>query len=177
MYFKISDDEFADPELSYLEELLGCVDKVLSDVHSRIKDSIDPESEGLCDKGEYFIGVGFCAMQRYLVDVLQDKRIDKGAALLIGPKTKEDLPIAVLIHSAGNYWKHSPEWHIWMEKLDERSQKTIDRLLTHDRSAWYPLSEVLASLCDGGGLSLLSCIPFLKKWRQAVDGRVKDENA
>jgi hypothetical protein len=177
MYLKISDDEFADAELSYLEELLGCIDKILSDVHSRIKTSVDPESEGLCDKGEYFIGVGFCAMQRYLVDVLQDKGIDKGTALLLGPKTVEGLPISVLIHSAGNYWKHSPEWHIWMEKLDERSQKTIDRLLTHDGPAWYPLSEVLAGLCDAGEFSLLRCIPYLKKWRQAVDGKVAHKNA
>lgn len=156
---------------------MGCVDKVISDVHSRIKDSVDPESEGLCDKGEYFIGVGFSAMQRYLVDVLQDKRIDKGTALQLGPKTKEDLPIALLIHSAGNYWKHSSDWHICLEELDERSQKTIDRLLTHDRPSWYPLSELLASLCDAGELSLLRCIPSLKKWRQAVDGNIENKNA
>jgi hypothetical protein len=176
MYLKINDDEFADSELSYLEELLGCVDKLLSDVYSRIEDSADPESEGLCDKGEYFIGVGFGAMQRYLVDVLQDRKIDKGIALQLGPKTKEGLPIALLIHSAGNYWKHSPEWHAWLEKLDERSQKTIDRLLTNDRPSWFPLSEVLASLCGGGELSLLHCISSLKKWRQAVDGIVENKN-
>lgn len=103
---------------------------------------------------------------------MQDKKIDKGAALLLGPKTVDDLPISVLIHSAGNYWKHSPEWHVWMEELDERSQKTIDRLLVHDRPAWYPLSEVLEGLCGTGEFSLLRCIPFLKKWRQAVDEKI-----
>lgn len=169
MYLKINDDKFADAELGYLEELLRSIDKVLSGVHSRIKISTDPEGEGLCDKGEYFIGVGFCAIQRYLVDVLQDKKIDKGAALKLGPKTKEGLPIAVLFHSAGNYWKHSPEWHIWMSELDDRSQQTIDRLLAHEGSAWYPLSEFLAGLCDTESFSLLSCIPILIKWRQAVN--------
>lgn len=177
MYWKIREDEFADVELSYLTELLGSIDKVLADVHSAIKNAADPESKGLCDKGEYFIGVGFCAMQRYLVDVLQDKKIDKGTALQLGPKTPEGIPIAVLIHSAGNYWKHSPEWHIWMANLDERSQKTIDRLLTHGGPAWYPLSDTLAYLCDTGELSFLGYIPILKKWRQAVDENVVSRNA
>lgn len=177
MYIKISDDEFADLELSYLVELLGCVDKVLSDVHLKIRGSVDPESEGLCDKGEYFIGVGFSAMQRYLVDVLQDKRIDKGIALQLGPKTKEGIPVALLIHSAGNYWKHSPEWHIWLEELDVRTQKTINRLLAHDEPSWYPLSKVLASLCGELKLSLLHCIPSLEQWRQAVDRNIENKNA
>lgn len=177
MYIKISDDEFADPEFSYLVELLGCLDKVLSDVHLKFTGSVDPESEGLCDKGEYFIGVGFSAMQRYLVDVLQDKRIDKGIALQLGPTTKEGIPVALLIHSAGNYWKHSPEWNIWLEKLDMRAQKTIDRLLTHDEPSWYPLSEVLASLCGELELSLLHCIPSLEQWRQAVDQNIENKNA
>lgn len=173
MYLKIGDNEFADAELGYLEELLSCIDKVLSEVHTKIKASSDPESEGLCDKGEYFIGAGFCAMQRYLVDVLQDKKLDKGIALQLGPKTEEGLPFSVLINSAANYWKHSPEWHIWLEELDERSQKTVDRILKRDGPVWYPLSEVIASVCNVDEFTLLNYIPILKKWRQAVDEKIK----
>lgn len=93
MYISYENDSeymFADAELSYLDELLASIDRTLSEINIKIKSSIDPESEGLCDKGEYFIGVGFCAMQRYLVDVLQDKKIDKGLALQLGPKTKRE---------------------------------------------------------------------------------------
>jgi hypothetical protein len=165
---KDTDLLFGDAELSYLEELLGSIDKILSDISLRINISTDPESDGLCDKGEYFIGAGFCAMQRYLADVLQDKRIDKGVALQLGPKNKEGVAISLIVHAAGNYWKHSPEWHIWMDKLDDRSQKTIDRLVSHNGHAWYVLSEVLAELCNGEELSLLNCIPYLEKWRYAI---------
>lgn len=163
-----SDLVFADSELSYLEELLSSIDLILSDVYLKIKNSSDPESDGLCDKGEYFLGVGFCAMQRYLVDVLQDTKINKGEALKLGPKNKEGVAISLVINAAGNYWKHSPEWSSWLEKLDDRSQRTVDLLIHHGGTAWYVLSDVLAELSDGEGLSLRSCIPYLKKWRQAV---------
>lgn len=154
---------------------MGHVDKVLWDTHLRIKTATDPESEGMCDKGEYFIGIGFCAMQRYLTDVLQDKNIDKGTALLLGPKTVEGLPISMLIHLAGNYWKHSSEWHIGQE-LEPRSQNTINRLFKDNKSKSYPLSEVLADLSDSEHLSFLNFIPFLKKWRQAVDKNLIQKN-
>lgn len=169
-----NDFVFVDAELSYLEELLGSIDQILSDVILRIKNSTDPVSDGLCDKGEYFIGAGFCAMQRYLVGVLQDQKIDKGEALQLGPKNKEGVAISLVVHAAGNYWKHSPEWHIWTEKLNARSQKTIDRLINHEGPAWYVLSDVLADLCNGNELSLRSCIPYLKKWRHAVHQKLQD---
>jgi hypothetical protein len=65
MYMSFGKDNeliFGDAELSYLEELLGSIDKILSEINLKIKYSIDPESDGLCDKGEYFIDAGFCAM-------------------------------------------------------------------------------------------------------------------
>lgn len=165
---------FGDAELSYLEELLGSIDKIISDINSKIKSSVDPESDGLFDKGEYFIGAGFCAMQRYLVDVLEDKKIDKGVALKLGPTNKNGTAISLLINSAGNYWKHSPEWHVWMDELDDRSQKTIDRLVSRDGHVYYVLSEVLAELCNGEEISLRSCIPYLKKWRFAVHQKLQE---
>lgn len=165
---------FVDAELSYLEELLGSIDKILSEINSKIKYSIDPESDGLCDKAEYFVGTGFCAMQRYLVDVLQDKKIDKGIALQLGPQNKEGVAIALVLHAAGNYWKHSPEWHIWIDELDNKSQRTIDRLVSHDGPASYVLIEVLAELCNGEELSLRSCIFYLEKWRYAVHKKLQE---
>lgn len=172
MYIIISGKDndliFDDVELSYLEELLSSIDIILSNINLRIKNSTDPESDGLCDKSEYFIGVGFCAMQRYLADILQDTKIDKGVALQLGPKNKEGVAISLIVHAAGNYWKHSPEWHIWMDKLDGRSQKTIDRLVSHDGPACYVLSDILADLSNGEEFSLLSCIPYLEEWRNAI---------
>ncbi|MDA8154179.1 MAG: hypothetical protein M0003_15945 [Acidithiobacillus sp.] len=171
---KHNDLIFGDAELSYLEELLCSIDKNLSDINLRIKHSIDPESDGLCEKGEYFIGAGFCAMQRYLADVLQDKRIDKGVALQLGPKNKNGVAISLVVHAAGNYWKHSPEWHIWMDELDARSQKTIDRIISKEGPSCYLLSDLLAELCDEKELSLRSCIPYLKKWRYAIHQKLQE---
>ncbi len=171
---KTDDLNFVDVELSYLEELLGAIDNILSEINLKIKYSVDPESDGLLDKGEYFIGAGFCTMQRYFVDALQDTKINKGLALSLGPKNKEGVAISLVIHTAGNCWKHSPEWHINLDKLDKRSQDTIDRLVSHDGSGDYLLSDVLAGLCNGQEFSLRSCIPYLKQWRYAVHQNLKE---
>lgn len=168
---------FGDAELHYLEELLSSIDKVISEIHFKIKCSVDPESDGLCDKIEYFIGVGFCAMQRYLVDVLQDIKISKGLALQLGPKNKEGVAISLVVNASSNYWKHSPEWHFWMDELDGQSQRTIDRLfsqISHDGSVLYVLSEVLTELCNEKEFSLRSCIPYLKEWRYAVHQKLQE---
>lgn len=176
MYMPFLEDNelvYADAELDYLEELLDAIDKILVDINENIKGSVDPESDGLCDKGEYFIGAGFCAMQRYLVDVLQDRKIDKGLALTLGPTNKEGVAISLVLHAAGNYWKHSPEWHIFKD-LDDKSNKTLKRLISHDGPAPYPLSDLLAELCSGEDLSLRRCIPYLEKWRHAVYRKLED---
>lgn len=164
----ISDDQFADAELSYLEELLVLIDKSLTETNARINKADTWEVETWCDKGEYLIGTGFCLMQRYLFSTLTDTKLDPKTARQLGPKTKRAVPIAELIHSAANYWKHSPEWHIWLQILEKRSQRTIDSTLHGRDSADYPLSCLLADFCEGQKPSLVSCLPYLAEWRHAV---------
>jgi len=159
--------EFADAKLSYLEELLCSIDRSLLSVNDKIQKA-DVWGVGCyCDKGEYFIGVGFCAMQRYLFDVLEDVKLDPGLARTLGPKSSIGIPVAEVIHAAGNYWKHSPEWHIWLEKLRLCSQKTVDSILHGKESADYPLSDLLVELV-GGDFRLSNCLPYLIKWHLAV---------
>jgi hypothetical protein len=161
-------DQLNDLGISFLEGVLESLDSSLAPIHKSIKASTIWDVESYCDHGEYLIGVGFCVMQRYLLDVLQDLKIDQGLARDLGPKSKEGVPVAKLIHSAGNYWKHEPEWHIWLESLKPQSQRTINDTLHGRNSADYPLSQVLADLCGDKKLLLVNCIPYLKEWRQAV---------
>lgn len=178
MYIAFKGDggvQFADPELAYLEKLLQSIDDILSNINLKIENSIDPESDGLCDEGEYFIGLGFCAMQRYLVDVITDTKFKKSEILSIGPRNRNNIPISTIINAAGNYWKHSPEWGLF-EKLNRQADNTISQLYTQfsdEIHHWYVLSryvlsDVLADLSDGKELSLRHCIPYLKEWRYAV---------
>ncbi|WP_156792387.1 hypothetical protein [Desulfotalea psychrophila] len=160
--------EFADAEMSYLEELLNSIDTSLLSVTNKINSAGIQDVECLCDKGEYFIGVGFCAMQRYLFDTLMDIKLDAGLARELGPKSSNGVAVAQLIHSAANYWKHSPEWHIWLSELGSRSQNTVDKLLHGRESASYPLFDLLADLCNEDSLLLTKCLPYLIDWRLAI---------
>jgi len=160
--------EFGDAEMTYLEELLNSVDLKLLDIKNQIKATDFGDAEHLYDRGEYFIGVGFCAMQRYLFDVLENVKIDPGLSRELGPVSSNKVAVAKLIHSAANYWKHCPEWHNWLDELGDRSQKTVDELLHGRVSASYPLSDLLADLCKEDTLLLTNCLPYLVDWRLAV---------
>src|ERR1017187_2358902 len=104
--FLIVGDEFADSELAILCELLGMLDKKIYEIQLLMSISSDPESDGLCDRGEYFIGVGFAAIQQYLVNTLLFTDINKNDAYKLGPAFSIDITYIDLINSAANWWKH-----------------------------------------------------------------------
>ncbi|MDD9197418.1 hypothetical protein PVK62_16440 [Aliivibrio sp. S3MY1] len=160
--------QFSDTDFHYLQGVLNSLDSSLSDINEKIKNSDVCDVSGLCDHGEYLIGLGFCAMQRYFFSTLQDIEIEAHVARDLGSKSVLDKPVAKLIHAAANYWKHEPEWHIWLAELKPRSQKTIDEILHGREFADYPLSELLADLCGEKELLLSNCLPYLIEWRKAV---------
>ncbi|MGM0856433.1 MAG: hypothetical protein ACQEW0_05050 [Pseudomonadota bacterium] len=159
---------FFDTEYSFLEEVLGPIDSSLLEVNRNILEASIWDVGFLCDKGEYLIGLGFCIMQRYMFNVLMDVDIKPNDARLLGPRSSVGEPVAELIHSAANYWKHEPEWHIWLEKINGMSQKTVDKVLHHRDSAQYPLSDLLADLNGSYEITLVGCLPYLTQWREAV---------
>jgi hypothetical protein len=175
MFLKV-DDEFGDGELAILCELLGMLDKRISEIQSLISRSSDPESDGLCDKGEYFIGVGFAAIQQYLVDTLISTGINKIDAYKLGSAFDKDKTYIELIDSAANWWKHEAEW--WNTgKVPKNGERTFAHVTSIADSQDYALSIVLASICGSGSLSSLGAIvPYLKEWRSAVhDARPRDK--
>jgi len=163
-----SSTELWDSGLRHLEGLLRTLDSSLTCIQDQIKAADVYEVEIICEQGEYLIGVGFCAMQRYLFDVLQDIDIEASEARKLGPKSRKGKSVAKLIHAAANYWKHEPEWHIWLDKLRKDSQRTVDILLHGKESADYPLADLLSDLCGDKSLLLVNCLPQLLEWRAAV---------
>ncbi|MEK7801442.1 MAG: hypothetical protein AAB276_03215, partial [Pseudomonadota bacterium] len=109
MYLKI-DNEFADADFYFLETFLKIIDNELSQIFLRIKHSSDPDSDGLCDLGEYFIGHGFSAMQRYIVSTYPQTKMKKADSLKLGPKTNDVLFFVEAVDAGANYWKHKDEW-------------------------------------------------------------------
>lgn len=165
--FFVLENEFADGELWRLRELLDLLDGKIADINGQVANSRDPDSEGLCDRGEYFIGVGFVALQQYLAETIMFTGISKADALKLGPNHESGNTCVEIINSCANWWKHEPEsWD--KNKVSRNGEKTRDHVLSVSESSDYALSNVLWSFCKGGELGFLSVIPVLEEWRNAV---------
>lgn len=167
MYLKVG-DEYADSELQFLSELLATLDNKLVEITGLIMDSVCPESDGLTDSGEYFIGVGFSAIQQYLTDTLILTGISKSRAFDIGPRHSDSLTFVAVVNAAANWWKHSAEWvgQPTQNSLALRTQETVTKVSGAED---YPLSNVLASLQGSSEVTLSALLPNLVLWRSAVD--------
>jgi hypothetical protein len=168
MYLKIG-DQFLDTELSLLSELLALLDQKIIETLTLIESSFDPESEGHLDRCEYFIGVGFSAIQQYLTDTLGLTKIPKKVAISLGPVYSENITYVSALNAAANFWKHSPEWWLDKENIRKDSQATLDTIRKITESDDYQLSNVLAELVGSSDLTLSALLPNLIAWRSAVD--------
>ena len=145
MYLKAG-EEYADGELQLLSELLAILDNKLVEISSLIVTSVDPESDGLTDRGEYFVGVGFSAIQQYLTDTF-----------------------VAVVNAAANWWKHSAEW-VWQPKQHGLALRTQGIVTEVSGTEDYPLSNVLSNLQGSSEMTLSALLSNLVLWRSAVDG-------
>lgn len=174
MYLKVG-GEYADRELQLLSELLNDLDGKVVEVSNLISKSDDPESDGLTDRGEYFIGVGFSVIQQYLTDTLTLTGVSKRRALDIGPRYSEEFTFISVVNAAANWWKHSAEW-VGQEITNGLALQTQRVVVEVAESLDYPLSNVLSKLLGTSEITLSALVPNLVLWRSAVD-TVMSENA
>lgn len=172
--FTVIGNEFADQELQLLSELLNVLDVKIIDIRKSIYDSLDPESEGLLDKAEYFIGVGFSTIQQYLTDTLTLTGLNKREALDIGPKFSEEFHFIAVLNAAANWWKHSPEWLASEKKEDKQTLRTQNTVVTVAETEDYPLSNVLAKLTSSNEGTLSSLLPNILLWRSSVNAHATE---
>lgn len=167
MYLKVQ-GEYADRELQLLSELLNILDGKVVEVSSLITKSLDPESNGLTDRGEYFIGVGFSVIQQYLTDTLTLTGVSKRSAFDVGPRYSECYTFVAVVNAAANWWKHSAEW-VGQEATNGMALQTQHIVAETAESLDYPLSNVLAKLLGTNEITLSALLPNLVLWRSAVD--------
>jgi hypothetical protein len=162
------ESQFADGELWRLQELFQILDKKLAEIDSRMEKSIDPGSDGLLDQGEYFIGLGFVAIQQYLVETITFTGLSKLDAYKLGPKHPSGATYIGLVNACANWWKHEPEWFDAGE-VPMNGLKSFGPVTEVTDSPDYQLSNVLASFCDASEKVRFSCvIGHLKEWRSNV---------
>lgn len=163
----VIDNGLADTELGSLCELLDLLDQKISQLIPLIRESPNPDSEGLLDRGEYFIGVGFVAMQQYLLNTLLFTDIKKSEAYKLGSLHSSGITYVELINSAANWWKHEAEW-VGKREIPSNGERTFMNIRGVAETVGYELSNVLASICGPESLSLKGVIPWLMEWRNAV---------
>lgn len=93
-----------------LHDLLALLDEEIRRITLKIKENGHPEINGLGDRGEYFIGIGFVAIQQFLVESIMFSNLSKVEAYKLGPIHSSGISYAILINSCANWRKHEPEW-------------------------------------------------------------------
>jgi hypothetical protein len=167
MYFKVA-NQYADPELALLSELLNDLDKKVVDVSKRIANSSDPDSDGLTDRGEYFIGVGFSVIQQYVTDTLTLTGVSKKDAFDLGPRYSQERTFISIVNASANWWKHSAEW-VGRDIKNPVALETQGIVTETAGTKDYPLSNVLFNLLGTHDVTLSALLPNLLLWRSAVD--------
>jgi len=179
MYIKTLDG-FGDVDLGNLQELLSLLDGKLSSIINAARRSSDPESTGLLDAGEYFIGIALTAIQQYITSTYGQFKIDKSEALRLPPNINENLTLVAALNAGANFWKHRDEWGIGanvsreIESLSLQARQTIKMIEVLTPWDDYTLSNLLACVTPSGELRLAELVPQLASWRDAVDSLNRD---
>lgn len=171
-----SDDGYADGDFSLLGRHLRLLDLELTRLNAAIAASQDPETDGLCDSAEYFIGHGFVAIQRYITATRTGLGIRMAEAFDAPPMTKSGLSLATAINAGANYWKHMEEWIETINKSDYAdlrgsALKTLKQIEAITPWAEYACSNLLAVLLEGQAPELSHLLPKIEEWRDNVFAR------
>jgi hypothetical protein len=160
---------------SHLIAHLNLLDIELDRINSAIRNSRDPVSDGLCDRGEYFIGHGFIAIQTYFAFAYPHTGIEKSEALKIPPLIGQGLSLMAAINAGANYWKHQEEWGLKavVEKdIDALKKQAKDTVLTIEKIVpWadYTCSNLLAALLDDSSrIELSPLLPRVLEWENNI---------
>ena len=174
MYIK-TQDGFADGDLANLERLLKIIDDDLSSIDGLIRESSDPDSEGLFDRGEYMAGVALTAIQQFIGATYSQFKINRTTALRLAPIVNPGLSLVSVLNAGANYWKHQEEWGLTVvvsrdvELLGSQAQQTIRIIETLTPWSDYTCSNLISSLVGNGKVKMMALVPRLILWRQEID--------
>lgn len=167
------DDVLGEYELWLLRDCLSLLDAKLVELSAQIEGAGHPEVDGLSDKAEYYAGLGFVAMQRYLTGIYSRSGMPKGDSLRFG-ELHGGVFVVEVINAAANYWKHEDEWGLLNIIRRDTSVLTKDRRRTvetlEEITPWdsYTCSNVVAALNPEGDLRMLPLLGYLDGWRLAL---------
>ncbi|XQF93228.1 hypothetical protein ACOBV9_03810 [Pseudoalteromonas espejiana] len=154
---------------SRLDELYEILDEKLTQIECAIDNSEDPDTDGLFDQSEYYVGIGLVAAQQYLVEAATFSGIDKDKAYKLGPRHKSGLSYIKAIDSAANYWKHEAEWWKDLDSLCNSNPKIRTHVTTVAEVGHYQLSNFLFALSNNKEIKLKCLLPIIGEWLDALN--------
>jgi len=177
MYLQF-DSGIYDRDLLLLQDLFAILDPRLDRVEGDITSSFDPDQMGHFDEAEYLCGMGFVACQRYLAATYGCSGIAKSTALALGPFHNGGEPIARILNSAANYWKHVDEWDPYSVIVYDQHALQANQLATirtiETVTAWddYTCANLLVALTAPSEPRFRELLPLLEAWRDQLDAVV-----
>lgn len=165
-----------DDEIYLLKQALDLYDVKIRDIDDKITRSSDPDSDGFFDLGEYFIGLGFIAIQCYFDAVINQFNLEKKDALSLPPKYEDcDASFAELINAGANHAKHQNEWwNTWFQgkNLSSHAMQNCNSILKISRDVVnYPKSIIIAEILrpqNAEEFTLSRTIPIIEQWRNEI---------
>jgi hypothetical protein len=155
--------------LPRLEELFSLLDIKLSEIEREINNSADPDTDGLLDQSEYYVGIGLVAAQQYLAETATFSGIEKDKSYKLGRRHYTGIPYIKAINSAANYWKHEAEWWKGIDTLNNSNFKTRNDVGTIAYTEHYQLSNFLFSLSNNKEVKLKYLMPIITEWLNALN--------
>lgn len=163
-----SDGNVKDLNIRLLCDFLEVIDYKIKEIEKCISKSVDPESDGFYDQGEYFIGLGFVAIQQHFTDSLIGSSICKRESLFLGELHTSGIHAISVMNAAANWWKHEAEWSKCGE-IPKNGVRTFEIIMNISEQYEYALSNVLASFSESESLSFgENVVPHIKKWTEAI---------
>jgi len=168
-----SQGEVHDLKVGYLYELLEIIDMKLLKINECISKSTSSNLDEFFERGEYFIGIGFVAIQQHLNESLIGMGLKQVDAYSLGVKLPTGISCIWIINAAANWWKHEPEWHNseYFKKKDisKDGKKSAEKILAISSLTEYALSNVLASFSESQELSFIkNIVPYIEQWTKEV---------
>ncbi|WP_435273789.1 hypothetical protein ACMAZF_10395 [Psychrobium sp. nBUS_13] len=154
---------------SRLDELFEILDMKLAEIESAIDKSFDPDSDGLFDKAEYFVGIGLVAAQQHLAEVTTFIGIDKQKSYKLGQRHVSGISYASAIDSAANFWKHEAEWWKDMDPVTNSNTKVKYHVETIAGTHDYPLSNFLYAISGNKEIRLECLLPIIEEWISTLE--------
>ncbi len=179
-------DDYADGEFALLSKHLSLLDTELERINIAIKNSQDPDTDGLCDSGEYFIGFGFIAIQKYIASTFPQTGLEQKDALKLPPTFQNDLTVMEALWAGANYWKHYEEWGLNITVFEDADNEGLKKITINRHSdvlkglakntvrtiekitpwADYTCSNILAELLPDEEIKLLPLFKYIAEWRK-----------